>query len=196
MRKKRLFSMAFGFVLLLGLTPIMPAASATTFELLAPVSTVFQYPTDYKLFTGDGITDFPSASGDVTAPVQFVSYGNTAAYYAGFSPGNIALIERGGTGDTYFSTKVNLAEASGAVGAIIFDNTNNYQPVTHDVQTFIPSIFTTDDIGAQLLSYTYTGALLIAHISIDPISTPEPTSLLLLGLGLMGLAGVGRKLKK
>ena len=36
----------------------------------------------------------------------------------------------------------------------------------------------------------------VSHIGEGNISVPEPTAMLLLGLGLVGLAGVGRKFKK
>ncbi|HEX3036945.1 MAG TPA: PA domain-containing protein [Thermodesulfobacteriota bacterium] len=193
-KKKSMFWVAICFVLIMGLPLIPLAVSATTFELVSPspVIKTYQYPTDYKLFTGDGSTTFSSAPGDVTAPVQFVGYGNTDAYYAGFIPGNIALIERGGTGDLYFSTKVNFADNYGAIGAIIFDNSNLYPNVALQVQTFIPSIFTTDDVGAELLGYLRGGAVTV-HISTGTAPVPEPTTMLLLGSGLIGLAGYGRK---
>ncbi|WP_367361272.1 PEP-CTERM sorting domain-containing protein [Syntrophus sp. (in: bacteria)] len=44
----------------------------------------------------------------------------------------------------------------------------------------------------------WTGKGAISHLSLLGTSTavPEPTTMLLLGLGLVGLAGVGRKFKK
>ena len=90
-------------------------------------------PTDYETGTFDY-----SGSGDVTAPVQAVDVefppagaagttdsGCEASDFAGFTPGNIALIQRGAC---TFEVKANNAKAAGASAVIIF---NEGQPGRH-----------------------------------------------------------------
>jgi len=62
-----------------------------------------------------------SGSGDVTAPVSMpANLGCTAADFAGFPAGNIALISRG---TCSFAIKATNANAAGAVGVVIYNNT-------------------------------------------------------------------------
>ncbi|MCE5261897.1 MAG: THxN family PEP-CTERM protein [Deltaproteobacteria bacterium] len=76
-----------------------------------------------------------------------------------------------------------------ALNATFSDGTNTY---------FFNLIGFSTNGGATIASYFSTvetldnDAQLYARITSRPITTPEPTTLLLLGLGLMGLAGVRR----
>jgi aminopeptidase Y len=68
-----------------------------------------------------------SGTGDVTAPVSRPSVvtGCTAADWAGFTPGNIALVQRGGSTATLtctFALKAQNAINAGAVGIIVYNN--------------------------------------------------------------------------
>jgi Zn-dependent M28 family amino/carboxypeptidase len=94
-------------------------------DQLAPIPTIYQPYNDF-------ITMQYSGSDDVMAPVQPTvdivippgpiantsDSGCEAADFAGFNPGNIALIQRG---TCYYSQKALNAQNAGAVGVIIFN---------------------------------------------------------------------------
>lgn len=98
--------------------------SPSELEQTAPGAVTYGYLVDF--FTMDY-----SGTGDVTATVQAVDLvlppgptantstsGCEAADFAGFTPGNIALIQRGTCG---FAVKAANAEAAGASGVIVFN---------------------------------------------------------------------------
>jgi len=101
--------------------PFFRQVAPSTFEQVAPTPTTYAEGTDFVLLTYSG-------SGDVTAPVQAVDLnlggastsGCEASDFAGFTPGNIALIRRG---TCTFAIKSQNAQAAGASAVVIF-NTN------------------------------------------------------------------------
>jgi len=180
-------------ILLIVMAMIAPVASASTFELVAPSPTIktYLFGTDYELFIAQTIPEvgYASAPGDVTATLQYVGLGKDSDFTDfHFASGNIALILRG---DINFSDKVNNASAHNAMGVIIFDYWDfpPLQTVTLTNDTSIPSIFVTKAVGEQLQVYLGAG-ITTAHI--DTRDVPEPSTMLLLGFGLLGIAGVRR----
>jgi hypothetical protein len=174
-------------ILFLALFPTLGNAT-NIFEITSPISKTYLEYIDYAPFQY-------SAFGDVTANLQKVG-GTGLGYsndFAGFSAGNIALIERG---SLTFHDKVSNAEAAGAVGVIIYNQSNglNFGTLIW-ADTHIPSISTSDAVGNDLLSYS---GIVQIHLHIDTpyhSPVPEPATMLLLGLGLIGLAGVRRKFR-
>ena len=91
---------------------------------VSPIFTVYEVDTDFATMDYSG-------SGNLTASLQAVDLdmpptsnstsGCEAADFAGFTPGNIALIQRG---TCYYSDKAENAEDAGAVGVIIFNEGN------------------------------------------------------------------------
>jgi hypothetical protein len=194
--KQRSLLRATCFVLFIGIAMIVPTALASTFELVAASPTIktYQLDTDYELFVGPPLGNYPSAPGDVTARLEYVGFGLEANDFTSFHSGNIALISRGAPAgwllDSYFSTKVNNAYSYGAIGAIVFDNfIYPLQPVTLTVDTSIPSIFVSYTVAPELLGYLQSG-ITTAHINTTNV--PEPSALPLLGFGLLGIASVRR----
>lgn len=126
---------------------------------------------------GTGFVDMSySGAGDVTAPLTAVDLnlagdhastsGCEAADFAGFTPGNIALIQRG---TCTFRVKADNAAAAGASGAIIFNQGN---VVAGD-----------DRLGL------FGGTLDLPQAAIPVVSTSYAT-----GAGLAALSGVVMRL--
>lgn len=145
-------------------------------------------PTEYAEYD-DFLTMQYSGSGNVTAvitPVDIVippgddpntsTSGCEASDFAGFTPGNIALIQRG---TCYFSTKALNAQKADASGVIIF---NEGQPGRTEVifgtlggqGVNIPVVFTSFAVGEDLYNLDLAGDVTV-HMDVDTI-TEERTS--------------------
>jgi Zn-dependent M28 family amino/carboxypeptidase len=138
--------------------PFFEQTGPSTFERTAPTATTYTEDEDYALMTYSG-------SGEATAPVQAVDLapvdnpgsstsGCETADFAGFTPGNIALMQRGACP---FGQKVANAQTAGAVGAIIFNtgtagNTDAFAGTLGAPQEGegIPAIGTSYAIGQDL----------------------------------------------
>ncbi len=105
--------------------PFFQELTPATLDQTAPGAETYEYGVDF-------LTMDYSGSGDVTAAVQAVDLllpptggstsGCEAADFAGFTVGNIALIQRG---TCTFGTKAVNADAAGASGVIIFNEGND-----------------------------------------------------------------------
>ena len=152
------------------------------FEELAPAELQRVSP-DPKVFTPDdevGTFDF-SGSGDVTGTVQpvdvqvpppatpGVTSGCEAADFAGFTPGNIALVQRG---TCTFQIKVTNAIAAGATAVIVF---NEGQPGR--TATFIGDIGTPVSIPVVGISFA-EGARFVELAAAGPVTARVTTETL------------------
>ena len=137
--------------------------------------------------TGATTADLQPAGGIVIppTPTPSSSSGCTAADFAGFVPGRIALIQRG---TCFFGEKVLNAQAAGASGVIIFNEGNPgrtgvlsgnlVDAAGNRIVPTIPVVFTSFGIGTNLLNEYQQAvqagtALPVMNLSIQGIVDPN-----------------------
>ena len=107
-------------------------------------------------------------------PTPSSASGCSAADFAGFTPGNIALIQRG---TCTFAQKVANAEAAGASAAVIFNEGNPgrtgvFNGGLSGAET-IPVLFTSYAVGTQLLAQYAAGLAPALTIDVQLIDDPN-----------------------
>jgi hypothetical protein len=138
----------------------------------------------------DFVTAGHSGSGEVTAEVVAVKLvvpspepntatsGCDAADFAGFPPGRIALVQRGGC---LFRTKAEHALAAGALGVIVFNEGNEERTGLFTIDVLQPPLSrpvvgTTFAVGDDLRNDVLDGPTgVVAHLRTDVVAADRPT---------------------
>ena len=160
--------------------PYFEELEPAVLEQIAPTPTVYEY-----FGLGGFATMSYSGSGDVTALAEGVDLmlppgaeantstsGCEAEDFAGFTPGNIAIIQRGSCS---FAQKALNAGAAGAVGVVIFNEgqpgrTDNFLGTLGGPDFDIPVVGAAFDVGAELAAGGVTVRLSVKAISEDRTS--------------------------
>ena len=157
-------------------------------EQVAPVPTDYVFNVDFTTMVGSGIGTADSIAEAIDWSLG-LGNGSTSgcelADFAGFTAGNIAILQRGAC---FFREKVENAILAGAIGAIIFNQGNTAERfglvngTLLDPVLAIPVLFATHDVGVGL-----DGARVLMS------TVPEPGTLALLGIGLFGIGLLRRR---
>lgn len=153
--------------------PYYSVVGTPRFEQVAPVRQRFEISRDWYVA-------FYTGSGEATAAVEPVgpfsvpptgpvAGGCTAADYAGFTAGHIALVQRGGCA---VGTKAALAAAAGAAAVVLFNDGNgvtNLAPpdVYLSEVSKIPVFVTSYAVGAQLYAEATTGRAPVLALGVQ-----------------------------
>jgi len=154
--------------------------SPAELERISPDPKTFVNGTDF-------LTMLQSGSGDATAPLQAVDVvmpptggstsGCEASDFAGFTPGNVALIQRG---TCTFLLKAQNAQAAGASAAIIYNEGNTPDREGLLAGTLvepgvnIPVVGTSFAVGEELFNNIQAGETIV-HVFTDTISETRET---------------------
>ncbi|HEV7750444.1 MAG TPA: M28 family peptidase [Baekduia sp.] len=155
-----------------------------TWSETSPTARDFTLVSDWNPGTSNGTAnaDVQPAGGIVIPPTETSSStsGCTSGDFSGFTPGAIALIQRGGCN---FGVKVVNAQAAGASGVVIFNEGNpGRTAVTSgslldaDNNSFVPTIpvaFTSFDTGKSLYDEYQAGTPPHMNLSINVVIDPN-----------------------
>jgi Zn-dependent M28 family amino/carboxypeptidase len=148
--------------------------SEPVFAETAPEPKTFTPATDFATLQYSG-------TGDVTAPASPVDPGATgtgsgceADDFAGFTKGNIALIQRGGC---FFSVKADNAIAAGASAVVIYQLPTEPGPVGGTLTTpyDIPVVGPTNAVGKALVQQAQNGGVTL-RVKTDTLNQKRTTA--------------------
>lgn len=129
--------------------PFTYAEEFSELERISPFPRVFEQGSEFLRNTFDSGTPEGTATGTLfVIPAADATDGCEAGDYAGMAAGQIALIQRGGCG---FAVKALAAQAAGASGAIIYNNTAGMINMIGDATGLtIPVVFASQVAGENL----------------------------------------------
>jgi hypothetical protein len=136
------------------------------------------------------IVDF-SGSASATGIVAFTDYNYSSAPFS-YLPDSWGIEAVGGLSEEIITGITADGVASGFYTGLSLGDLSNWGQSFHSYFTSYDPSFKSFELGA------YGGSderVITIGTTVTPYSTPEPATLLLIGLGLMGLAGVRRKIK-
>jgi hypothetical protein len=196
MNVRNLVSISMGFILALSLSSPAKADNTENVNLLFQSGATFvgtlDFTSDYSQIIGVSgtLTDYLPAPYDPTAPV---TYGGPGGAYLNFQYGSSDYF------DWIYEPGTNFASNSGDFGTYLMDGTGEVDYLNLIAFTYVLSGTPTltfalgdndsNDANTSGVDINYDDPLVSG--SITP--TPEPSSLLLLGSGLVGLAGMLRR---
>ena len=163
--------------------PFFQQTGPSTFEKTAPDAQIYAEGSDFFLMdfsgTGDVTAGLQPTNDIVIPPGAEPSTSNAGCEpedFTGFTPGNIALIQRG---TCTFEQKADNAIAASAVGVVMF---NEGQPGRTDAGEFtlgrpfdIPVVFTSFAIGEALYNQIQGGASVSVHLTTQTLSEQRTT---------------------
>lgn len=155
-----------------------------SFAQVSPTARTFVQGVDYNA----GSAGSPAGTPAATAPVQTVggtvmpptatpssASGCTAADFAAFTPGNVALIQRG---TCTFATKATNAQDAGASGVIIYNEGNPGRTALLNgslgtAVINIPVLFTGFDLGSALFDQATNGPAPVVTADVHAVRDPN-----------------------
>ena len=154
------------------LFPFYRLVAPSVFERISPAPVTYAEGTDYTPMTYSGSGNVTALTTHITASPGSLGPGCVTGEFASFTPGNIALIQRGGCP---FAVKATNAQTAGAAAVVIYNNAAGPLNGTLGTPGYnIPVIGTLQSIGVDTVTQLAGGPVTL-HVQTTTESEVRTT---------------------